>query len=409
MIRNCILSIQLALKDWVFERTLSLCAVLALASMLTPLFVLNGVRVGFVENLRTSLTRNPSALVIIPVGSGVSGYSASLVQSFMQRPEAAFAIPRTRAVAAELEFKTKTGGFAGIRLEATAEGDPLLQRYGVPTPVVDLPRTELVLSAAAARRLGAAPGETLQSRLGRKRPDGVLELITLPFVVTRVLPPEATSQEAAFLPLSALDDIQDYRDYIAVPARQFSGDTVVAQERRYESFRVYARSIDEVEALDAFFSQQDIPVITMAKDVADIRNLDSVLTRIVLVIALAVGLGFMAFTVSSAHAAVRRKDRMLGMMRLLGFPRLALLLYPLTQILVTGVAGSVLAGGFSLGVGAGIDALFASRLMGTSLCSLRADHFFIALGAVLLLSAVAGLRSAVQAAKIDPSVVIREV
>ncbi|MDR0816340.1 MAG: ABC transporter permease, partial [Desulfovibrio sp.] len=340
MTRHAVLISQLAARDWRHELMLSLCAVLALASMLTPLMVLYGVRVGLVETLRANLLNDPTALVIIPAGSATCGYTENFFAQLRAQPQARFVIARTRNVAAEMQFKSKDGALVPLALEPTAKGDPLLERHKIAVPEDVLPGGEMVLSATAARKLGAASGEVLQGRLGRKRPDGVLETIVFEAGVKGVLPPEAMPSDTAFFPLSVLEDIQDYRDYLAVPHRGYAGDLESGAERSYESFRLYARDLTGVEILDGFLRGLRVEVITKAKTIADIRKIDTALTQLVLIIALAVGAGFLAFTLSSSLAAVRRKERMLGMLRLLGFSRHALLLYPLCQVLLTGVCGT---------------------------------------------------------------------
>ena len=52
MMRKLALAVGLAGRDWRHEFALSLCAVLALASMLAPLLVLVGVRNGVVDGMR---------------------------------------------------------------------------------------------------------------------------------------------------------------------------------------------------------------------------------------------------------------------------------------------------------------------------------------------------------------------
>ncbi len=407
--RAALLSIRLAARDWFHEYILSLCAVLALASMLTPLLVMNGVKVGLVESLRINLLQDPNALLIMPSGSGFSGYTKAQVESFTKRPDVSFAIPRTRSVAAELRFKGADGAFVPLSLEATAPGDPRLAHHNLPVPQADTPVSGMVLSASAARKLGAQKGQVLEANLGRKRPNGMLESLPIRFMVTGILPAEAMAQDTAFMPLSALEDIQDYRDYLAVPQRGFSGDTPGAEERQYESFRLYARTLEDVENLDRFFAAQGTDVLTEAKKIANIRKFNTAFAQIMLLISLAVGAGFVAFTVSSALAAVRRKDRMLGTLRLLGFSRISLLLYPMTQTLLTGFFGTLLAGIISGGSAFAINMFFSDWALGFSVCTLTLEHFCIALGLVLLLSTVASVHPALRAARIDPSLVIRDV
>jgi len=407
--KNHLLSMRLALRDWRHEHILSLCAVLALASMLTPLLVINAVKVGTVEALRNQLLRDPNTLIMIPTGSGVSGYTQEKIDEFARRSDVAFAIARTRDVAAELSFETASDGFSSLSLEPTAPGDPRLTHHDITHPEAKLPISTMVLSQPAALRLGAEKGQICTARLGRKRPDGVLESVKIQFEVADILPAEASSHHVALMPQKVLEDIQDYRDYIAVPERGYSGDPAPLEKRRYESFRLYARTLNDVETLSAYLRDQGIETITKAKEIANIRRVDESLNRILIVVALAVATGFVAFTVSSALAAVRRKDRMLGMLRLLGFSRFALLLYPITQTLLTGFCGVLLAGGLSLCAAMGINALFTQQLHGVSVCTLKMQHFFVALVVVLVLTIAGSIRPGLRAARIDPSLVIRDV
>jgi putative ABC transport system permease protein len=397
---------------------LSVCAVLALASMLTPLLVLHGVRVGLVENLRAALLHDPAALIIIPAGSAGGGFANELFDKLRRRPDVRFVTARTRDVAAEMQFAAKDGSYVPLTLEPTGSGDPLLERFGqsLPTaasseaaaPGTPMPE-DAVLSNSAARKLSASRGDVVYGRLGRRRPDGVLE--TTPFAarVAGVLPPEAIPSDTAFFPLAVLENIQDYRDYIAVPSRIWTGDPAPAAERHYESFRLYARDLDSVETLDKHLRGLRINVITKAKNIADIRMIDGSLTRLLVIIALAVGAGFVAFTLSSSLAAVRRKDKMLGMLRLLGFSRPALLCYPLYQALFTCAGGTFAAWLLARGVAASIDALFSAQLAGGAVCVIRPEHFLAALAAGLALSLGATLYPAVRAAGIEPALVIRDI
>jgi putative ABC transport system permease protein len=395
-----------------------MCAVLALASMLTPLLVLHGVRVGLVENLRATLLHDPTALIIIPAGSGGGGFTDALFEKLRPRPDVRFVTARTRDVAAEMQFAARDGSYVPLTLEPTGPGDPLLDRFGRSLPAVapsgaaaaDTPVPEaIVLSSSAARKLSASGGDILYGRLGRRRPDGTLEASVFTARVAGVLPPEAIASDTAFLPLPTLENIQDYRDFIAVPFRDWDGDPTPKTKRHYESFRLYARDLDSVETLDSHLRALGINVITKAKNIADIRMIDSSLTRLLMIIALAVGAGFVAFTLSSSLAAVRRKDKMLGILRLLGFSRPALLCYPLYQALLTCAGGTFTAWLLAYGVAASIDFLFAAQLAGGGICVVRPEHFLAALTAGLTLSLGATLYPAVRTAGIEPALVIRDV
>ncbi|MDR3357299.1 MAG: ABC transporter permease [Desulfovibrio sp.] len=409
--RHIAIIARLAARDWRHERMLSACAVLALASMLTPLLVLYGVRVGLVETLRAALLHDPAALIIIPAGSGGGGFTNELFESLRRRPDVRFITARTRDVAAEMQFVARDGSHVPLTLEPTGHGDPLLERFGQtpPSAAGTSAPEDIVLSSSAAGKLSASKGDILRGRLGRRRPDGALERAAFTARVAGVLPPEAIPSDTAFLPLSTLENIQDYRDYIAVPPRGWDGAPAPGTERRYESFRLYARDLDSVETLDNHLRGLRVNVITKAKNIADIRMIDGSLTRLLMIVALAVGAGFVAFTLSSSLAAVRRKGKMLGMLRLLGFSRPSLLCYPLCQALLTCAGGTFTAWLLAHGVAVSIDSLFAAQLAGGAICVIRPEHFLTALAAGLALSLGATLYPAVRTAGIEPALVIRDV
>ena len=408
MLKKLCMAMGLAQRDWRYERGLSLCAVLALASMLAPLLVLHGVRNGVVASMREKLLQDPAVLVITPVGSGTEGsFSPAFIEQLQTLPGARFAIGRTRDIATDITLHHGQG-MQTVQMEPCAPGEPVLEHYRLPNPQ-DGEEPEIVLSLPAARKLDVHVGENVTAALGRRTPEGKLESTDMTFRVCGILPDAASGRVLGFLPLRILEDIQDYRDSIAVPHRGFTGRTREGGERRFASFRLYAKDLNAVEQLADALAHRRVEARTRAKEIAGIRALETAISRVILIISLAVGAGFAAFTLSSVQGAVRRKDRMLGMLRLLGFPRCALLLYPLTQTLLTALSGILLAGGVYLAVSSGIERLFAEQAEGFSLCRLSPREFLAAAGIVLLLSVLAAMRAAWQAASIEPSSVIREV
>ena len=407
MLKKIWLALCLAARDWRFERSLTLCAILALASMLTPLLVLQGLKNGVIEGMRERLLKDPTVLIITPKSDGGS-YSEAEVRAFAELPGAAFAIGRTRETATDITLAAGEDGggtSASISLEPSAPGEPVLAHNGI-TPPADGAKPELVLSAPAARALGVGPGASLLARLGRRTPDGRLESARLVFRVTAVLPEAAADRRMAFAPLSTLQDLEDYRDYLEVPGRGFTGNAREG-ERQYASFRLYAKDLDAVEGLAAALEGRHIETRTRSREIAAIRLLESSINQVILIISLAVGAGFAAFTVSSVQGAVERKRRMLGMLRLLGFPHAALVLYPMTQSLLTSLCGFGLSCLLYLAVSLGIAHAFAGQ--GGIACRLGPADMALACAAVVALSLLSTLRAARAAAAVEPSIVIREV
>ena len=94
--RLALQSLLLAAADYGHERLLSLCAVLTLAAVLTPLLILYGVKFGVVQTLTDRLQNDPRTLEISPVGSG--HFTPDYLAQLRQHPSVAFVLPRTRSI-----------------------------------------------------------------------------------------------------------------------------------------------------------------------------------------------------------------------------------------------------------------------------------------------------------------------
>lgn len=406
MLKKLHMAVGLAARDWCHERTLSLCAVVALASMLTPLLVLQGLKNGVVSSMRERLLEDPAVLIITPK-SDAGRFSRRFIEELRELPGARFAIGRTRETSADMTLQAdENGSTVTIAMEPCAPGEPVLEHAHIPAPN-DGEEPEIVLSTTAARALKVGTGDRVTARLGRRTPEGKLESTSLHFRVAGVLPATVADRRMGFLPQQVLEDVENYRDYLAVPSRGFSGQPAKARDA-YASFRLYAANLDAVESLAAALEKEHLEVTTKAREIASIRLLESSINQIILIISLAVGAGFVAFTLSSVQGAVRRKLRMLGILRLLGLPQSSLLLYPVTQSLLTASVGLSVALLLYAAVSQGIRHAFASQ-SAVLTCSLPPSDMAAAAGIVLLLSLLASAKAALAAASVEPSMVIREV
>ncbi len=350
-------------------------------------------------------------LLITPIGGGSEGaYSKPFIDALQSLPGARFAIGRPRAIATDITLEGESRRSAPVQMEPCAPREPMLERYNLAAPA-DGMQPELILSSLAANKLLVGPGDMVRARLGRKTPEGRRESTTLEFRVKAVLPAEASNRRLGLLPLQVLEDIQDYRDVIAVPSRGFAGRTPSAEPRKYASFRLYAENLDAVESLAAHLASRRVDVRTSAKEIASIRKLDEAISRVVWIIAAAVGAGFVAFTASSTQGSIRRKDKMLGMLRLLGFSRLEMMCFPLTGVLLSCSSGTLLVGGLYLAASFGIEAAFLDQISAGSfaICHLEYTSYLAAVGFTHVLSCLSALRASLYAAAIEPSSVIREV
>ena len=444
---------RLAMSDYWHERLLSACSVLGLAAVLTPLMVLLGVHHGLIAAMTDRLLSDPHTLEITPVGSGK--YGPEWFRELSALPGVAFVVPQTRSIAATMNLRKF--GEQSLRqvvtpLTATDAGDPLLAHWGQPQAVWSAGTGDgapadksagnttadaqtvvgVILAESTARKLESSTGDLLEGRVDRVRA-GRRESAGLLVRVLSVLPPEAQATDMIYVPLELLVATEDYRDGKAVPFLGWPGDPPekntpspadetagvspfaryaehIRNQREYASFRLYAGTLDEVTPLWRFFQGWNVEVYVKSAEIETVQSLDRAFTIVFGLIAGAALFGFVASTASSALAGVRRKSRSLGIMRLLGFRRSAMLLFPMSQAVTTGLLGSLLATILYLGVSLSIDRLFAASLPGgQEVCTLPPLYVTAVYAVVIALSALSSLSAAWQATTIEPSEVIRDV
>ncbi len=170
------------------------CQVCALAAVMAPLLIILGLKHGVLTSMRENLLSNPNALEFWFIHEELQEAD---IEEVRQYPETAFVLPRLHSLYALVSLvpKGQQAGREIYRLEATAEGDPLLARAGIPAPGVG----ELVLSAPMARAIGVKAGDavTLTTSRNSKR-----EFLTRSCRVTHVLPLELNRKESIYVPLA---------------------------------------------------------------------------------------------------------------------------------------------------------------------------------------------------------------
>ena len=127
-------------------------------------------------------------------------------------------------------------------------------------------------------------------------------------------------------------------------------------------------------------------------------------------ICLAAMAGFFFSTTSSVLAGIRRKQRTLGLLQLMGFSKETLVIFPLAQVVLTALLGtSVAIGAYALAAHF-LNQAFAGSLQGLEqICRLMPWHFALAYAISVGVSLLAALAPAWQSSKIEPSEVIRDV
>ncbi|NIE75287.1 FtsX-like permease family protein [Pantoea sp. Ap-967] len=392
----------LAWQDYRNDARLSACSVLALVAVIAPLLVLFGLKFGLVGSLTERLQRDPGVREVIPLGGG--RFQASFIEELAQRPEVAFAIPRTRQIAATAELLLPAQG-RGVTVEMlpTAAGDPLLQ--GVKPPAG---AGQVVLSYTAAEKLGAKAGDTLQASFSRQQA-GQVQWRQTPLQVSAVLPLSAFERDGLFAPLELLEAVENYRDGRAVPALGWPGEAEADQGQRvYPAFRLYARELNDVETLRQFFAERRLLVSTQAAQIAQVQSLSRNLGLVFWIIATLAVAGAVAAVAAGAVAAVERKQRELAVLRLLGFGTAALLLLVMLQALFSGLLAAALAALLYLLAEYGLNRLFM-QTPGEFASHLLPMHYVYALTLVLLASTGAAALGGWRVVRIDACQGIRDV
>lgn len=387
---------SLAWQDYRNDAWLSACSVLALVAVMVPLLVLFGLKFGLVSSLTERLETDPATREIIPLGGG--RFSSGFIEQLGLRSDVGFAVPRTRQIAATAQVGTLT-----LEMLPTAPGDPLLAGLPMPRGL-----DQIVLSHTAAEKLAARPGDWLETSFARQVA-GRVEAQRTRLQVQAVLPLEAFARDGLFADLGLLEAAEDYRDGRAVPALGWEGDAVgVSEQRVYPAFRLYARTLTDVEPLRVYFAGQNLLVSTQAQTIAQVQSLSRNLSIVFWIIAGLALAGAFAAIFAGALAAVARKRRELSVLRLLGFSTGALLLFVVMQALYSaGFAAGLSAGLYGLAE-MGLNQLFV-QVPGEYASHLLARHYGLALVAILGVSAVAAACGGWRVARIQASEGIRDV
>lgn len=387
---------SLAWQDYRNDGWLSACSVLALVAVIAPLLVLFGLKFGLVSSLTERLETDPASREIIPLGGG--RFSSAFIAHLGERSDVAFAVPRTRQIAATAQVGTLT-----LEMLPTAAGDPLLAGLPMPHGL-----GQIVLSHTAAEKLAARPGDWLETSFARQVA-GRVEAQRTRLQVLAVLPLEAFAREGLFADLALLEAAEDYRDGRAVPALGWAGEAAsVSEQRIYPAFRLYARSLSDVEPLRVYFAGQNLLVSTQAHTIAQVQSLSRNLSIVFWIIAGLALAGAFAAIFAGTLAAVARKHRELSVLRLLGFSTAALLLFVLLQALYSAGFAAVLSVGLYGLAEAALNKLFV-QVPGEYASHLLARHYGLALVAVLGVSAVAAACGGWRVARIQASEGIRDV
>ena len=396
--------VRLSFRDYSHEWRMSGCFILALSSVLAPMMILFGLKFGIVTTMLEQLIENPINREIKPIGSG--RYDDAWIDRFRNRADVEFIIPKTRALAATIQLKSDSAKrILSAELLATAKGDPLLA--GSTSFPEDYHR--VILSQSAAKKLKVKRAEEIDASLARQF-QGKRERVHLPIKVIDIADATVTSRNVAFVSLDLLIASEQFKDGRAVTDLSWGGDPVASAERIYPSFRLYARSIYDVEKLVNDLEKEGVKVKANVAEIATVQSIDKNLSVIFWIIACVGAIGFSFSLGASLWANVDRKRKELSVLRLVGFKSGRIVMFPVFQSIYTAILGWLLAVLVYLGFEYLINFFLAPRLnLDRALCFLLTEHFLWALGLTIVVAITAAILGGARAAGIEPSEGLRDI
>ena len=396
---------RLAFEDYRHEWVISGCSILALAAVLIPLLVLFGLKYGIITNLIDPLIQNPRYRELAPVASG--SFAPEWFEDMQARPEVAFVVPRTRSIAASIKLRdpdSDVGRILDAELIPSAQGDPVL------TGELDTPAgfDTVLLAATAAEKLGVSAGDRLEGIVTRTRQDRQ-ETVRLIFSVSGIAPISAFARDGVFVSSDLIAAVEDFLDGRAVPELDWQGTAARSSERSFASFRLYARSIDDVAGLREDMNRQGLDVRTSIADIALVQTLDRNLGVVYWIIAIIAIGGYCLSFASNVWANVDRKRREFSVLRLTGFRTEDIVWFPILQAAQTAVLAWALASTvFFLAQGT-LNALFADTVGGGNpVCRLEPVHLLAALAMTLVAAVLAAAVGGRRVAELEPSIGLRD-
>lgn len=322
-------AIRLALRDLRHDWQAAACFNAALVGILAPLLIILALKNGIIMTMLGRLVDDPSNRELIAVGA--RAHDAAFFETIGAREDVDFLLPATRSINAQANAVRHAEARRLARkvvLIPSASGDPL-------SPDAKVAFGEVVLSEALAKDLEAGRGDTVEIRIER-RIDRSPETATRDMLVAGIVPDELYSRPALFLSLPDLVAIERFRDDATITVADWDRSRPLPE--RFASFRLYARGLADIEALETALDAQGIEARPRARNVALLLSFSRNADRLfVIVTVLALG-GFWAAMAANLRGAVERQRVSLSLLRLLGLSEAGRRAIPTIQgiLLVTG-------------------------------------------------------------------------
>lgn len=392
----------LAAKGLWFHRRLTLYQMIGLAAVLVPLLLIAGLKTGFIEGMLTQLRADPRNLEVIIIGN--RALDGTWFQTVSGSPAAGFVVPNTRSLSATITLANDQGGTIGdVQMIPTAAGDPLLGALSEPAK-----DDAVILSAATARKLGVAAGDTIRAAVQR-RMNGQDQASVRSLQVQAIAPENLATGDFAFVTLRLLVLSEDYRDGGVERINGAAPDETALQSRAYASARLYARDLDQVEALAEAVEKTGVSVRLRSQQIAVVRTLDHGLNWVAGIIVLLGMVGVACSIAVSQWLGVERRRREISVLRLIGLTRANALLMLVAEALVVAACAFLVACLVFLVLSPLADTLIAAvEIIDGPICRLGLGQFLLLFAVTVLAGGLGALIGGARVLAIEPAECLRE-
>ena len=404
--------LRLSLSDLLDEWPVGVAVMLAIAAVLAPLLVMNGLQAGVIGEIFERLRVDPAMRRIALDATGATRFGPEWFRSMAARDDVTFVLPSTRFAASQAEATPADddGSIPPLRvwLVPTGLNDPVFEPE---SPALAEAYAQVKIASIVADRAKLGVGSSMFIDVTRRWGDGSADHASVLVTVVDVALPERHGGTVVFGHPLLLEAIEAFRDGFAAPEIGVPEGETRKERTSYPNFRLYARDIEDVSPLASYLrKEQGLSVSAQEGPIASAIHLDRNVRAVLDAIMLLGGAGLAGSLCAIQWAVAARKRRVVAMLSLMGYGEPWLIGFPAVQASVLAVSGVLVAAALAFGAAGWINRDFAESFGATGAACVI-EPILVAGGAagVLLLSLLPAIMIGVGFTRVDPSDEIRDV
>jgi putative ABC transport system permease protein len=377
-------TVRYALIDLVHERRVSLLTVFLQAAFLTPVLLLHILKFGVISAWTEDLsrdTRNREVRV-----SGEYALSAEDIAAIAAWDEVGYVVAEPSHLITTQPMRRivpKRGPVADVNIRTSTAGDPALG------PTAPAPKgRDVVFSFRMAQALEVAAGDQVTVLLRRQPRDAPVETFRLPLRVTAVLDEPVWVEKNAFLDPNTARDIGDWLEFSLSDAEAI-GSTSLTGQVRWRSLRVYAPTVRLAPALLGRLAEAGFDPQVRSDQVNRLVSTEDGLSKLFVILLSITACSFAGTMFLLQWQGVERKKRDIALLVAVGFQRSEIVLFPVIQSFVLGLAGTVAGVLLALALAQSLQLTLATQLSLTGIVSPPLWHFAVAGASTVLIGGAA--------------------